>query len=119
MKPFDLESKLKSVRVPDPGEEFWQTLPERVLARAQAAPAPDSPARPRRHSLFTIQNSKFILAVLAVVVCLWQSRLPQAVSRLVWQDGRQTRLAIAQLPGRLDTLMRDEHGLHDLVQDPP
>jgi hypothetical protein len=119
MKPFDLESKLKSVRVPDPDEEFWEDLPKRVLARAQAVPAPDSPARPLRHSLFTIQNSKFILAVLAAAFCLWQSRLPQAISRRIWQDGRQTRLALAQLPERLDTLMHDEHGLHDLVQDPP
>ena len=107
MKPFDLESKLKSVRVPDPDEEFWEDLPKRVLARAQAVPAPDSPARPLRHSLFTIQNSKFILAVLAAAFCLWQSRLPQAISRRIWQDGRQTRLALAQLPARLDTLMHD------------
>ncbi len=119
MKHFDLESKLKSVRVPEPGEEFWQTLPQRVLARAQAAPAPASPAAPLRHSLFTIQNSKIILAALAAAFCLWQSRLPQALARRVVQDGRQTRLALAQLPERLDTLMHDEHGLHDLVQDPP
>jgi len=119
MKHFDLESKLKSLPVPDPGEEFWQTLSQRVLARAQAAPAPACPAAPLRRSLFTMQNSRIILAALVAAFCLWQSRIPQALARRVVQDGRQTRLALAQLPERLDTLMHDEHGLHDLVQDPP
>jgi hypothetical protein len=29
------------------------------------------------------------------------------------------RQAIAQFHGRLDLLLGDEHGLHNLVQDPP
>jgi hypothetical protein len=119
MKQFDLESKIKSLRVPERDGEFWQTLPQRVLARAQAAPAPNSHACPFRHSLFAILNSKFILAGLVAAVCLWQSRMPQAISHRLLQDERQMRQAFAQLPGRLDTLMHDEHGLHNLVQDPP
>jgi hypothetical protein len=119
MKPLDLESKLKSLRVPDPGEEFWEGLPRRVLARARTDPAPDAGVWPARRSLPAVLKLRIALAVVAAAFCLWQSRLPQTVSRLLWQNGRQTRLAIAQLPERLDTLMRDEHGLHDLVQDPP
>jgi len=122
MKEFDLESKIKSVRVPERDGEFWQTLPQRVLAKARAASAPDSHAFPSsslHSSLFTILNSKFIMAVLVAAFCLWQSRLPQAVSHRLLQDERQMRQALAQLPGRLDTLMQDEHGLHSLVQDPP
>ena len=45
--------------------------------------------------------------------------MPQAIARRVLQDERQMRQALAQLPERLDTLMHDEHGLHNLVQDPP
>jgi hypothetical protein len=122
MKEFDLESKIKSVRVPERDGEFWQTLPQRVLAKAQTAPAPDSHAStssPLHSSLFNILNSKFIMAVLAAAFCLWQTRLPQAVSHRLLQDERQMRQTLAQLPGRLDTLMHDEHGLHSLVQDPP
>jgi len=122
MKEFDLESKIKSLRVPERDGEFWQTLPQRVLAKARTAPAPDSQASPSsllHYSLFTILNSKFIMAVLVAGFCLWQSRLPQAVSHRLLQDERQMRQAFAQLPGRLDTLMHDEHGLHNLVQDPP
>ena len=56
MKHFDLESKIKSLPVPDPGEEFWQSLPQRVLARARAAPGrlPGRPSAP-----FTLHHSKF------------------------------------------------------------
>jgi hypothetical protein len=37
----------------------------------------------------------------------------------VLKDGRQMRLALAQVHNGLDMLMRDEHGLHNLIQDPP
>jgi hypothetical protein len=122
MKDFDLESKIKSVRVPERDGEFWQTLPRRVLAKAQAAPEarpPAFPSPPSHYSLFTILNSKFVLAVLLLGLCLWQSRMPQAISRVLLKDGREMRQALAQFPSRLDTLMRDEHGLHNLILDPP
>ena len=103
MKKFDLESKIKSLRVPERDGEFWQTLPQRVLARARAAPVPDSQASPLQFSLFTILNSKFILAALVAAFCLWQSRLPQAISHELLQNERQMRQALAQLPRHLDT----------------
>ena len=45
--------------------------------------------------------------------------MPQAISYRLLKDEREVRQALAQWPGRLDTLMRDEHGLHNLIQDPP
>ena len=66
MKNFDLESKIKSVRVPERDAAFWQTLPQRVLARAQAAPEPPAPRAPFHYSLFTILNSQLALACLVV-----------------------------------------------------
>jgi hypothetical protein len=122
MRDFDLESKIKSVRVPERDGEFWQTLPQRVLAKAQAAPEPNPgalPSPPFHYSLFTVLNSKFALAVLLLGLCLWQSRMPQAISRVLLKDEREMRQTLAQFPGRLDTFMRDEHGLHNLIQDPP
>jgi hypothetical protein len=119
MKNFDLESKIKSVRVPERDAAFWQALPQRVLARTQAAPKPPAPRAPLRYSLFTILNSQLALACLVLGFCLWQSRMPQAISRVLRQDEREMRQAIAQFHGRLDLLLRDEHGLHNLVQDPP
>ena len=122
MKDIDLESKIKSVRVPERDGEFWQTLPQRVLATAQAAPGPAPGAVPSPlfdHSLFAILNSKFALAVLLLGLSLWQSRMPQAISRVLVKDEREMRQALAQFPACLDTLMRDEHGLHNLIQDPP
>jgi hypothetical protein len=119
MKNFDLESKIKSVRVPERDGEFWQTLPQRVLAKAQAAPEPKTHAAPFRHSLFTVLNSQLALACLVLGFCLWQSRMPQAVSRVLLQDEQEVRQTLDRFHGRLDMLMRDEHGLHNLVQDTP
>ena len=122
MKNLDLESKIKSVSVPERDGEFWQTLPQRVLARAQADPKAKPGAFPSfsvHYSLFTILNSKFALVVLVLGLCLWQSRMPQAISRVWLKDEREMRQALAQFPVRLDTLMHDEHGLHNLIQDPP
>jgi hypothetical protein len=121
MNHFDLESKIKSIRVPERDGEFWQTLPERVLAQAQAQSAREqrSPASHFHYSLFAILNSKFMLACLVAGFCLWQSRMPQAISYKLLKDEREVRQALAQWPGHLDTLMRDEHGLHNLIQDPP
>ena len=123
MNHLDLESKIKSMRVPERDGEFWQTLPERVLAQAEAQ-AQDAraqkPAAPHFHySLFGILSSKFVLACLLAGFCLWQTRMPQTISYKVLKNGRAVRQALAQWPGRLDTLMRDEHGLHNLIQDPP
>ena len=84
MNHLDLESKIKSIRVPERDGEFWQTLPQRVLAQAQAEP-PGSPARspaPHFHySLFAILNSKFVLAV--PVARLLPLAKPDAASHFV------------------------------------
>jgi hypothetical protein len=119
MNDLDLESKIKSVSVPECAPEFSETLPRRVLAAAKTGSAPQLQVSPVPISLFTILNSKFLMACLVAGLCLWQSRMPQAVSRELVKDGREMRQALAQLPNHLDTFMRDEHGLHNLIQDPP
>ena len=119
MRNIDLESKIKSVRVPERDREFWQTLPQRVMVRAQTAAEPPAPRVPFHYSLFTILNSQLALACLVLGFCLWQSRMPQAVSRVLLQNEREMRQTLAQFPARLGVLLSDEHGLHNLVQDPP
>lgn len=44
MNDFDLESKLKTVRVPERGGEYWESFPHRVLAKSRATPV----ERPQR-----------------------------------------------------------------------
>jgi hypothetical protein len=117
MKPFDLESQIKSVRVPERDAEFWQSLPHRVLEKAQAAPHSPSPSASPPFSLFSFQNLKFLFAALLLGFFLWHGRLP--VTRALLKDGRQVRMALVQFHDGLNTLMRDEHGLQNLVQDPP
>ena len=119
MRGFDLESKIKSVRVPERGEKFWETLPQRVMARAQTAAEPPTPRVPFHYSLFTILTSQIALACLVLGFCLWQNRMPQALSHELLQEEREMRQTLVQISGHLDMLMRDEHGLHSLIQDPP
>jgi hypothetical protein len=119
MKRIDLESQIKSVRVPERDEEFFRDLPQRVLARAQAAPEPSPLPRSFSFSLFAIQTSKFVFPAVVLGFCLWQSRMPQAAFRALQEDRQEVRVALAQVHSSLDTLMRDEHGLHYLVQDQP
>lgn len=117
MKNVDLESKIKSMRVPERDGEFWEALPQRVLAKAQAAPEPQPQSF--HFSLFATLSLKFALAGLVLGFCLWQSRMPQAISHQLLKEQREMRQALAQFPQRLDNFMRDEHGLHNLIQDPP
>ncbi len=119
MKHIDLESQIKSVRVPERDEEFFRDLPQRIMDRAQAAPEPALRPRSFSLSLFTIQALRFALPALVLGFCLWQSRMPQAAFHALQKDRQEVRLALAQVHSSLDTFMRDEHGLHNLIQDPP
>jgi hypothetical protein len=76
-------------------------------------------ARSFSFSLFTIQALKFALPAVVLGFCLWESRMPQAAFRALQKDKQEVRLALAHVQSGLDTLMRDEHGLHNLIQDPP
>jgi hypothetical protein len=107
------------VRVPERDAEFWEALPRRVVAAAQTGSRPQSRPESPRWALFTIFGAKFALAGLVLGFCLWQSHMPQAMSHRLLKEQREMRQALARIPQSLDMLMRDEHGLHSLIQDQP
>ena len=126
MKNFDLESKIKAIRVPEPGPEFWQALPGRVITRARGALSEErrrslssTASTARNHQSFILALAKFALVCLVTGFCLWQTGVPQIISRTWTKHEKALRQSLTQVPEHLEALMYDEHGLHYLVQDPP
>jgi hypothetical protein len=117
MKDFDLESKVKSVRVPERDGDYWEAFPRRVLAELRAVPA----VRPARREFVPglLWCGRLALACLMVGFCLWQSRMPRELSHILREDQKELRQSMAQFQVNLCRLMQDEHGLEKLVEDRP
>ena len=117
MKDFDLESKVKAMRVPERDENYWEAFPQRVLAELRTLPV-EQPAR--RSSLSGLWwGGRLALACLMMAFCVWQSRMPVALSRTLHKDEMELCQSVARFHNNLDRLMQDEHGLHKLVADQP
>ncbi|HVU26377.1 MAG TPA: hypothetical protein VHG71_01410 [Verrucomicrobiae bacterium] len=109
MNDFELESKLKSVRIPARTETYWENFPSRMRAHL-----------PRANAGFTPQNSwlpqlawrgGFALACILFALALWPS------FNVFLKNERMLRHELAELPAHLRVLMADEHGLHYLVAE--
>jgi hypothetical protein len=117
MKDFDLESKVKAVRVPERDEDYWEAFPRRVLTELRAVPA-ERPAR-RAFMPGLWWGGRLALACLMLAFCLWQSRMPRALSHTLLRDEKELCQSVTRFHNNLDRLMQDEHGLHRLVADQP
>ena len=114
MNNFDLESKLKSVRVPERTEDYWENFPAQVRVQL-----------PRARSVHELRESRlpqfawsFGLGLACVLVSLLVFNTPlKAASCAFSQKENFVRQQLAALPHRLQTLMADEHGLHYLVAE--
>ena len=114
MNNSSLESKLKSVRVPERGEEYWEDFPSRVRLRLRQArslpPAQEnSPAQ-----LFC----KWGLSFAGIILLLLVLNQPlKAASQAVFKKEHSLQQQLTTLPAHLKILMADEHGLDYLVAD--
>ena len=107
MKDFDLESKLKSVRVPERSPEYWDDFPARVRSQLRPAVA----ARPRNAWL---PRLAFAAALILVFI---QFHPIQSASAALTRHERQFRAQLAQLDAGLHVLMLNQHGMGYLVSD--
>jgi hypothetical protein len=107
MKDFDLDSHLKSMRVPERDEEYWADFPQTVLAEARVVPA-------RQRPVFCFFLPELVTVCLVAAFCIWHGGLTRSLSR----DERQLRATLVRLPNNMSRLMQDEHGLHRLIEDP-
>ena len=115
MKDADLESKLRALRVPERGEDFWDAFPQRVIGQLRAS----SVERPvRRSSPVRSWAAGAALACLVAGICLGQSPVPKTVCRGLVENEKELRRTVWQFHSNVRALMLDEHGLHRLVEDP-
>jgi len=117
MKDSDLESQVKALRVPERAEEYWEAFPQRVLGELRTVPAERPAPRPSLSGLWW--SGRLALACLMLTFCLWQSRMPTALSHTLLRDEKELCQSVERFHNNLDRLMQDEHGLHRLVADQP
>jgi hypothetical protein len=111
MTDFDLESKLKSVPLPERPPEYWNHFPAQVRAGLRRAPIEYA----TRHSRlpWLAWGGGFAMACVIFSLSAWP-----AFHGLL-QNEKAFRRELAQFPGHLRVLMQDEHGLHYLIADQP
>jgi hypothetical protein len=117
MKKVDLDSELKRASVPERDQDFWDAFPQRVMARASAAPPTPAPRISPMDPI--VWNLGMALACLTVCLCLWETRLPKTLCYDLIQHEREMRDAARAFPNQVRAFMQDEHGLGKLVEDQP
>lgn len=115
MNDFDLESRLKSVRVPERPDEYWEDFPSRIrvqLRRERREFARQSAWRPR----FGWAGG-FALAVALVFVCIEFHPL-QTMSHAITKQQRHFHAQLARLDTGLHKLMLNTDGMGYLLAEP-
>jgi hypothetical protein len=114
MKDFELESKLKSARVPERPEDYWNDFPSRVrvqLPRERREFATQRTWRPR-----LAWAGGFALAVALVFVCV-QFHPAQTLSLAVEKQQQQFHARLARLDAGLHRLMLNTDGMGYLLTE--
>ncbi len=114
MNDRDLESKLKSVRVPERSEDYWEDFPARLrvqLRREQPAVLVRSAWRPR-----LVWAGGFALAVALLYVGERFHPL-QTASDSITKHQQQFRVQVARLESGLQQLMLSPHGMGYLLAE--
>ena len=117
MKDSDLDSELKALPLPERDAEYWESFPQRVLAKAYATPV--RKARPVWLPRLALGGG-IAFACLMIGLCLSPGGICplQAVSHAT-QRARSFHKELAQLPDRARVLMRIDHGLRSLIEEQP
>jgi hypothetical protein len=110
----DLEARLKSVRVPERSEEYWNDFPARVRGQLRRrAPATESRVSWLPQLAWGL-GAGFVGLVIGLLVL---SPPLERASHAIFQKEQFVRQQLAMLPCHLRVLMADEHGLHYLVAE--
>ena len=114
MNDFDLESKLKSVRVPERPDEYWGDFPSRVrvqLRREQVEFEPRNAWRPR-----LAWASGFALALVMTFVCI-DFRPLRTASAAIIQKEKHFRTQLARFDAGLHTWVLNTDGMGYLLTE--
>ena len=108
MTDLELESKLKTVRVPERSADYWEDFPSQV--RVQLRPVFNQPPRSRVWPRLAWSGGlAFACALFAFVIF--------PAINVLSKNERTIRRELAELPHHLRAFMADEHGLHYLIAD--
>ena len=114
MNDFELETKLKSVPLPERSAEYWENFPAHVRWQSHRA-APTSAVQKNGWLPFAWKmTAGFACLVLSLLVL---SQPLQATAGALFKNEQRVRQQLAELPGHLRVFMADEHGLHYLVAE--
>jgi hypothetical protein len=114
MNDFDLESKLKSVPLPERPQEYWEDFPARVRFQLRRRQIEASPRPAWRLPL--VQAGGFALAVALVFVCLQYHPL-QAASAAFNLHEKHFHGQLARLDAGLHRLILNTDGMGYLLAD--
>jgi hypothetical protein len=115
MNDFELESKLKSVRVPERSADYWVDFPSRVRVQL-----------PRERREFRAQNSShprlawvagFALAVALAIVFIRFDPL-QSASAAITKHEKNFHAQVMRLDAGLHLLVLNMHGMDNLLYEP-
>jgi len=110
----DLKSLIQSLHVPEREGEYWDSFPDQVL-RQLRRPVPERSPEPSPIARFG-WNASLALSCLAASFCLWQA-YTGPVSHVISKQQREIRHAVLHFHDNIGKVMRDEHGLHRLVEE--
>ncbi len=116
MNDFELESKLKTIRLPERTEAYWDNFPARV--RAQLRPGRADWAPRNSASSWLVWAGGIAYACLLISLSVWCEQHPrQNPLYALFQNERAVSKELAQWRGHLRVFMQDEHGMHHLIAD--
>ena len=115
MNDFDLESRLKSVPVPERTEEYWEEFPSQIRVQLRRRPSP-APARRALLRPLLIWSMDFALAVALIFVCVECHPL-QTFSAAVTRQHNYWHRQFAQFDAGLHKLVLNTDGMGYLIVD--
>lgn len=118
MNDLDLEKKLKAARVPERGEDYWESFPRLVSAKLRATPA----GRPEveRHWLPRLAwggGIAFACLVIGFAIGHWRGRAEKNDPYALLQNGKMLHEVLTLFPNRVRAIMQDEHGVQLVLSD--
>jgi len=121
MNDSDLDKKLKSVRVPERQEEYWESFPRTVLARLSRTEAATARSPESGGISWLLRGVGVAFACLAIVFTIgyWRNRALQAESFALLQNAKVLREVQTLFPNRVRAIVNDDRGLQLVLSDQP
>jgi len=120
MKPsdnFDLDAQLRTLRLPERSEAYWEDFPRRVTGelRTRLLPRPASPSwRPQLAWGFGLAFGCFVLGYF-----IGHNDAPRGFTHSLIQNQQELRVSLTKFPDQFRSFMLNERGMQKLLPDQP